>query len=920
MWVCVLASGALVYFFATSALEVSARRSNGSTSLPGDRPSMLNPAGTVSRPIAPTSPTTRWPAVRAALICGVLGAIAAVARREWRPLPAALASRGLEVVGPVRWLDPPGLSARRALLLAREHNAPTDLYAVTARTGADDRVVSVRDVSNLTRSRDADETQLTTDGPFAAFATRVEDRTVAVNVMDTRGDPTIAPTDRGARVRGSITRWQQTGRARGYGLDRFELVTPRDAIDLVFHGGVVDATAGRELRVRIDPDGPHLLDGAAFVRERLRRAAPSSAWVTWAVDTVRAIPWIGPAPIAWAETVAFRAEHTIARARVATLGDHSQRDVAEDLADVLAGRTQTDVEGRVEAWPPAAIEALVSPRIAHEGEWTLMGGSDDPFVRSNPGAPPPMAITFVRSDSERPDSRVYVAMWDPRQIELHVAPGADEPIGATGETGTGAIPRDEGTMRRVVAGFNGAFQAIHGEYGVFAEGIVLLPPKPYAATVALMADGSTAFGSWPDRDTIPDDMLEYRQNLTALVEGGRFNPWRRTFWGGIVAGSTGGLHTTRSALCLTREQYVAYFWGQVVDPEGLARAMIAARCDYGMHLDMNGQNTGFETYRVDHPNALPPLRRALSRDDEAEGTIHGMEGLSFRARRLVRRMSEPLPRYIRRDVRDFFYLLTRPVLPGAALDPPIDPAQPGEGTWHVAGMGEAAFPWPFARTRVRPDPARPERWVNLVRVDPRRVSFAPPDASEHVLARVVAGTMASPGGLRLSMTAGSAGAQWSIGTAGDGLAGSVLAPRASVLRAAGIDANGFLVIAVADRALPDLVARALDLAGCGSARIAFDGTVLVLANGHGAAGENAPSGAPTTVALIERAFVGGRRIFTEVAPGPPSLWRDLQRRRVRYQFSADHAGTMTVHIAGRQEPLVLPIRGYTPAPADAGAH
>jgi hypothetical protein len=207
--------------------------------------------------------------------------------------------------------------------------------------------------------------------------------------------------------------------------------------------------------------------------------------------------------------------------------------------------------------------------------------------------------------------------------------------------------------------------------------------------------------------------------------------------------------------------------------------------------------------------------------------------------------------------------------------------------------------------------------VNLVRVDPRRVSFAPADASERVIARVVDGTLATGGVLRLSMTVGPAGAQWTIGTDGDGLAGAPLATHATSLRAAGIDANGFLVIAVADRAVPDLLSRALDLAGCGPARIAFDGTVLVLANGQGAAGETPPTGAPPTLALVERHFVGARRIFNDVTPSPPSVWLNPQRRRVRYQFDTDRAGMMTVRIVGRQQPLVLPIRGYT-APADGG--
>ena len=853
-------------------------------------------------------------------MCALFGSIAAIARAEWRPLGDVLARRGLHVVGPVRWLDPPGFSARRALVLAREANEPADVYAVTARTGAGDRIVSVRDLSNLTRSRDADESELVASGPFAAFVTRVQSNVVAITVIDTRGDPTIALNDRGARLRSAVTRYQQTGRTHGYGVDRFELEHPRRDVNLAFRAGILDVSLGHDAHVRIDPDGPHLLDGTAFVRERVRRDAASSAWVTWLVDTVRGLPWVGPAPIAWAESIAFSAANQVARARVATMGDHSQAEVADDLADVLAGNTRTDVEGPVTAWPPDVLHGSVQPVLAHEGEWSLMGGGEDPFVRGNPGAPAPMAIAFVRTDPERPDSRVYVTAWDPRQIELHVAPGAEEPIGATGETGTGAIPRDEGTMLRLVAGFNGAFQAVHGEYGVFGEGIVLLTPKPYAATVALMADGSTAFGTWPgDRDAIPDDMLEFRQNLTPMIDDGVFNPWRRTFWGGVVGTGNGAadLHTTRSAICMTRESYVAYFWGQVIDPPALARALLAARCVYAIHLDMNGQNTGFETYRVDHPELLPAVHRVLSPDDEHEGTISGMPGLTFRARRLVRRMSEPLPRYIRRDARDFFYLLLRPVLPGPSLPPVVTPAQSGEGTWHVSGLASAAFPWPFARTRIRPDPSHADHWVNLVRIDARRVSLAPPETHDGVLARVVGGTLAHASDLRLSMSQGSAGPQWVVGTQGDGIGGSPLVPGAAVLRGAGIDANGFLVIAVADRAIPDLVAHALDAAGCGTERIALEGTALVLANGQGAAGDTVPANATPTIAFVERSFSGARRIFPEVRPIDPNIWVTPQRRRVRYQFNTDRAGTMTVHIVGRQEPLVLPIRGYTP-PSDGG--
>ena len=80
-----------------------------------------------------------------------------------------------------------------------------------------------------------------------------------------------------------------------------------------------------------------------------------------------------------------------------------------------------------------------------EGEWVAL--DRDPFVQTNAGAPPAFLTTFVRTDRERKYTRIYVALWDPRQVELHTMAGTVEPIGAGGETGTGLIPRTPEVMK-----------------------------------------------------------------------------------------------------------------------------------------------------------------------------------------------------------------------------------------------------------------------------------------------------------------------------------------------------------------------------------------------------------------------------------------------------------------------------------------
>ncbi|MEZ4408682.1 MAG: hypothetical protein R3A52_19750 [Polyangiales bacterium] len=844
---------------------------------------------------------------RAASLCAIVGAALALSHGDAPSLEVALATRALDVVpGAVHWIDPPGVSARRALVLARSGREPADLYAVTARTSDGDRVVELSDVSNLTRSPDAEESSLTTAGPWAAFATRVDGAVSAVTVVDTRGAPREPGLDRRARLRRSITNLQRTGRSRGYGMHRFDLAAPADEVDLRFEGDVMVSDGAAGLRVQMP--GGAVIDGADAVRLRPRAESDAESWITWLVDTVRALPWVGPAPIAWAESWAFRGRHAVVTARNATVGADTATAVAEDLADLLSDAHANAAQGRVVGWPPEPIRGVFDRPIAREGEWLPVGGADDPYVRGNPGAPSPMALTFVRTDRERSDARVYVVAWDPRQVELHVAPGSIEPMGATGETGTGAVPRDERTLRRLVAGFNGGFQGLHGEYGLLAEDALLLPPKPYAATVALMADGATAFGSWPaEQSEVPAAMVEFRQNLTAMVDGGVYNPWRRGDWGAVL-NNVPDLRTARSGLCLTREGHVAFLWGDDISPRALGDAMLAARCDYGLHLDMNGPNTGFEFYRVGPNDDMPALARPPASGYEAAGEVEGAQGMLFRARKLVRGMPHHAPRYIRRNPRDFFYLLLRPVLPAAPMRAPVSPAQPGEGTWSVAGLGDAPFPWPMARARVRPDPAQPERWVNLVMIDPRRVSLAPADASEGVVARVVgAPAVEGEGAPRLGLD-DTGGAHWGITATGRGISVAGLREDSAVSRGACANPDGFLVVAVADRPLPGLVWRALDLAGCGPERLSLPGAVFALPGGGTAAGDAMPANATPSLSLVLRDAPGGRRVFPEVRPVAPSVWYPVQSRRVRYFPARGNNVTVEVRLVG-QRPFIQRLPG-----------
>src|SRR5262249_11334399 len=160
-------------------------------------------------------------------------------------------------------------------------------------------------------------------------------------------------------------------------------------------------------------------------------------------------------------------------------GDEGRAAVTAEAPGILdvPAAAYTDPET---GWPPPPMEPMLHPALEGEGKWVLL--DKDPFVMKNPGAPSPFAFSFVRVDRKRAYSQPYVLVWDPRQVVLHAMSGTVEPKSATGETGPGLVPRKPEVIGRLIAAFNGGFQATHGEFGMMAEGVVYLPPKPFAAT------------------------------------------------------------------------------------------------------------------------------------------------------------------------------------------------------------------------------------------------------------------------------------------------------------------------------------------------------------------------------------------------------------------------------------------------------
>ncbi|HVU05363.1 MAG TPA: hypothetical protein VHE30_26630 [Polyangiaceae bacterium] len=766
---------------------------------------------------------------------------------------------------------------------ARKGDEPWDVYLLFARTTPEGRLLSVEETHDLTRTSAASETSLVSGRAHAAWAIGDGSRYYRVELADLGGEslPPGEEWTRLSRFQRAVTNLQHTGQLAGVGRRSFKLDPAATKLALALaEDGLHIAADDHTIVVPWSRAAP--LQGGRFLREDEREIARPGNLVTWAVDRARDLSWFGDERMQYTKAIAYSLLDRVDRLATRLGGASAAREkpAAEDLGELGAAAPET-TDPEI-GFPPPPIPPLVSPGFPDEGVWFSL--DKDPFVHGNPGVPVPLVTTYVRGDGARPDTRVVVVAWDPRQVEMDAVPGTEEPQSATGETGTGMIPRRPEVMKRLLGAFNGAFQSTHGDYGMQVDGSLIVPPKPYAATIARLSDGAVGFGTWPYDLDVPKDLVSFRQNLTPLVMDGVFNPYGRQWWGGVPHDWEDETHTVRSGLCLTKEGFVLYFYGTKIDHEHLGRTMLAARCVYGVHLDMNQGHTGLELYRVFEKGALPPLEK-LDGHFQTEGDVLDMPGYRFRGRRLVRNLQlMHFPRYIRRGARDYFYLLLRPVLPGAPLVP--DAAPGAEGAWTTSGLPQRGFPHALATTSLRPDAARPETKVRVLKLDPSVLRAAKAgDATEPLLVvgerrdgRSATGTdVALYVDTRRAVIAKDAPSSSAVRV----LAG-MTEPRGPVASAFCVDDDGMLLFAeVATAADPPrdgaLLAALLARASCRASLYLPSEPIVAIGGARDLSGH--PVAVPdAAVRLFRDTTPRARRIFPETPVLPPARWMPLQRQ------------------------------------------
>ena len=162
------------------------------------------------------------------------------------------------------------LAYREMLFLGSEDGAPRDVYYAAVRI-ADDTVVDLDALTNVTKSPGAAEHALVRSGRHAAFVSLVRGAVDAITVVALDGEPLreTAGFTRVERLQHRITNLQETGRMRGFGRVRYALNAPAERAVLSVVDGDLNRVFAQEIadhaeRLRAESEKYYGVKAVAF--------------------------------------------------------------------------------------------------------------------------------------------------------------------------------------------------------------------------------------------------------------------------------------------------------------------------------------------------------------------------------------------------------------------------------------------------------------------------------------------------------------------------------------------------------------------------------------------------------------------------------------------------------------------------------
>ena len=327
-------------------------------------------------------------------------------------------------------------------------------------------------------------------------------------------------------------------------------------------------------------------------------------------DWIRGI--VGPRPVALLEEESLSIQDAFNRFMAAHDGGQRQISLLPNPTVVYRAQAQRKLSasGGFSGESKPAIPALsdnvvtAAPQIG----WQAFG----PAVNGSPV----IAQALLALDPQRAYAGIVLVRIDLSQLQLHMMPGISEPSHAPSVVSAlpnrGLIPIAD--QAHLIAGFNGGFKAINGQYGMMVDGVTLLPPQPGLSTLAIYKDGHIALGVWGQDIGPSPDILAYRQNCPPIIQNGQINPQvyleNQALWGNTIGNKQ---VAWRTGLGLTQGgRYLIYAVGNATSVQTLASALQQAGAYNAMQLDINRPFARFVTYQragslMNHLQAVPLL-------------------------------------------------------------------------------------------------------------------------------------------------------------------------------------------------------------------------------------------------------------------------------------------------------------------------
>jgi hypothetical protein len=230
---------------------------------------------------------------------------------------------------------------------------------------------------------------------------------------------------------------------------------------------------------------------------------------------------------------------------------------------------------------PADLVPVVAPVAADEGRWSPAGRA----VGDR---------TVAWTTTLRPNARVPAAsitMFDQSRLRTVVYAGYDQPSGQW----SASTVIDPSLRPGLVGAFNGGFRLDASRGGFYSDGRAAIGLRDGAASLVVRADGTATVGMWARDVSLTADVVQVRQNLDLLVDGGQpvANAGNNGAWGATLGGLT---FTWRSGLGVDDKGRLIYVAGPGLDALSLAQTLVAAGVVTGMELDINPQWPLLVTY------------------------------------------------------------------------------------------------------------------------------------------------------------------------------------------------------------------------------------------------------------------------------------------------------------------------------------